>query len=66
MNPYRLFQKGEIVQVIDPNNPLYGEVGQIDFITISGRYFVKFAGGNGVSLSPQDIKPSLECKQEKD
>jgi hypothetical protein len=62
MNPYQLFQKGEIVQVINANSSLYGKVGKIDFITISCRYLVKFQEGNYASLFPKDISPYLGYK----
>lgn len=60
------YQKGQMIQIINDEHPLYGEMGEIDSYNMYGQYLVKLAGGNWISIFPFEIGPWLGEKMEQE
>lgn len=59
MSQYGLFRKGDLVQVVNEENYLYEEIGEIRSIGHNGRFFIRLADGQETIVSSQEIAPWL-------
>lgn len=65
MSRYGLFRKGDIVQVVNEENYLYEEIGEIRSIGLNGWFSIRLADGQETIVSTQEIAPWLGSAIEK-
>ncbi len=65
MKRYGLFQRGDFVQVINEENYLYQEIGEIRCIKTNGQFSLRLADGQEILVSRLEVAPWLGHEKEK-